>query len=136
MGITFSILDQGRVAAVEGNLAGDAVHIAPEDFATIGWALKPQGFCKDELCFPIPSQSTVVTSAGVDLAGFASLIGRPLAIDIEARAAYLGTAAADRSAQLATLQAPEFALPDLDGTMHTLSEQRGKKVLLAAYGSW
>ena len=70
---------------------------------------------------------------GIDLAGFAALLGRPLALDVEERAAALGTGAADRNAQLESLEAPDFTLPDLDGRPHSLSEHRGKKVLLIAY---
>ena len=32
--------------------------------------------------------------------------------------------------------APDFTLPDLAGHMHSLSDYRGKKVLLIAYASW
>ena len=32
--------------------------------------------------------------------------------------------------------APDFTLPDLAGQIHTLSDYRGKKVLLVAYASW
>jgi hypothetical protein len=62
--------------------------------------------------------------------------GRPVAIDAEERAAYLGISAEERGRQLLSLEAPDFALPDLDGRMHSLSEHRGRKVFLVAYGSW
>ena len=61
---------------------------------------------------------------------------RPLAVDHEERVACLGVAAATRSAALASLEAPDFALPDLAGRLHTLSEQRGRKILLVAWASW
>jgi hypothetical protein len=61
---------------------------------------------------------------------------RPLAVDREEAVAYLGVSAAERAAALAALEAPDFTLPDLDGRRHTLSEHRGKKVLLVAYASW
>ena len=32
--------------------------------------------------------------------------------------------------------APDFTLPDLAGTQHTLSSLRGRKVLLATWASW
>ncbi|MCH7868912.1 MAG: redoxin domain-containing protein [Myxococcales bacterium] len=38
--------------------------------------------------------------------------------------------------ELAGLAAPDFSLPDLEGTLHSLSDHRGKKVLLIAYASW
>jgi hypothetical protein len=48
----------------------------------------------------------------------------------------LGSSATDRSTSLQSLEAPDFTLPDLAGTEHTLSEYRGKKVLLATWASW
>ena len=62
--------------------------------------------------------------------------GRPVAIDLSERAAYLGVSAAERAKALASLEAPDFTLPDLDGRPHSLSGHRGKKVLLVAYASW
>jgi hypothetical protein len=63
-------------------------------------------------------------------------LGRPLAIDADERCAFLGVPAAERARALASLDAPDFALPDLDGRAHRLSEQRGRKVLLVVYASW
>lgn len=61
---------------------------------------------------------------------------RPIAVDPDERVAYLGVAAGARAARLASLQAPDFSLPDLAGRTHSLSEHRGKKILLVAYASW
>jgi hypothetical protein len=61
---------------------------------------------------------------------------RPLAVDRDERVACLGVAAAARAAALASLEAPDFALPDLAGRVHTLAEHRGRKVLLVAWASW
>ena len=48
-----------------------------------------------------------------------------------------GSASArERGERLASLEAPDFELPDLSGQLHRLSDQRGKKVLLIAYASW
>ena len=59
-----------------------------------------------------------------------------VALDPDERAAYLGVTARARAEALASLEAPDFTLPDLDGRRHTLVEHRGKKVLLVAYASW
>ena len=32
--------------------------------------------------------------------------------------------------------APDFTLPDLDGKLHSLSDYRGKKVVLMSWASW
>jgi hypothetical protein len=73
---------------------------------------------------------------GVARATRAETSGRPVAIDRDERAAYLGVSAAERAKALSSLEAPDFTLPDLDGRLHSLSEYRGKKVLLVAYASW
>jgi hypothetical protein len=62
--------------------------------------------------------------------------GRPVAIDLDERAAYLGVSAAARAKALSSLEAPDFTLPDLDGRLHALSAYRGQKILLVAYASW
>jgi hypothetical protein len=71
-----------------------------------------------------------------DLTARAGAEGRPLALDVDERVGYLGRSARERSDALASLQAPDFALPDLAGRVHALSAHRGRKVLLVAYASW
>ena len=73
---------------------------------------------------------------GAALAKRAETAGRPVAVDLDERVAYLGVSAAERAKALASLEAPDFTLPDLDGRHHSLSQYRGKKVLLVAYASW
>jgi hypothetical protein len=73
---------------------------------------------------------------GIELARRAQAAGRPVAIDLDERAAYLGVTARERAAALASLEAPDFTLPDLAGRLHSLAEHRGQKVLLVAYTSW
>ncbi len=82
-------------------------------------------------------RATVVAEAeGATLAKRAEASGRPVAVDLTERVAYLGISAAERAKALSSLEAPDFSLPDLDGRRHSLSQQRGKKVLLVAYASW
>jgi hypothetical protein len=78
----------------------------------------------------------VMVERGVDLRAFAGLLGRPLVVDETERAAALGASAREQASLLASGVAPDFSLPDLKGQLHTLSEHRGKKVLLIAYASW
>ena len=103
----------------------------------LGWELKPEGLCQPGgVCVPVADRESLADDRGIDLALFAEALGVPVAIDAAAGAAAIGTSHVDRSAQLETLEAPDFTLPDLSGAMHSLSDHRGKKVLLIAYASW
>jgi hypothetical protein len=136
-----SILDDGRTLS----LAADAATVAGPDRIlvsktalneSLGWELKPEGLCQGDVCVPVRDRETLGGEEGIDLGVFAQLLGRPVVIDSDERVAALGTATSSRIDSMATLEAPEFELPDLAGEMHTLSEHRGKKVLLIAYASW
>jgi hypothetical protein len=132
-----ALIDDGRLTEVAARFTADRVRLSPADVtATLGWELKPQGLCRGSLCIPVRDAATLSTADGIDLAALAQLLSRPLALDIGERVAYLAASAAERGAQLATLHAPEFSLPDLGGRLHSLSDYRGKKVLLVAYASW
>jgi len=132
-----TLIDGERAVVVPASIGGETVRIAPEALReATGWKLEPRGLCRGEVCVPVRRREELADGMGVDLAAFARAIDRPLALDVAERAAALGTSAAERSASLATLEAPDFRLPDLQGRMHSLSEHRGKKVLLIAYASW
>lgn len=136
----FCLIDDGRKLSVAAELRDGRVLIGPDALKSgLGWELKPEGLCKDGACVPVRNRDALVPNAGddrVDLAVLASLLRRPLAVEPDARVAVLGAAAAERASQLATLEAPDFELPDLAGRTHRLSDHRGKKVLLVAYASW
>ncbi len=136
MAADFTLIDEGRVTRVDAQVVDGRVLVADADVArATGWERKPQGMCRDDMCVPLRDDGGH-TADRVDLAAFAALLRRPLAVDVEERAACLGTAAEDRGAQLGSLRAPDFALPDLDGRVHSLRQHRGRKVLLVVYASW
>ena len=133
----FTIIDDGSAASVPVTLEKDQIRLEPADLKrALRWELQSEGFCRDGTCVPAPEATSVVTDAGVDLVEFARLIDRPLAVDAQERAAYLGTSAVDRGEALTALTAPDFTLPDVEGKLHSLSDYRGKKILLVAYASW
>ncbi len=137
MSEVFTILDGVQVTTVDASVDGDRVRI-PADavHAQLGWELKPEGLCQAGVCIPVRDRAALVSDDGLDLAVLAELLDRPLALDTAEKCAALGSGHAQRAAALASLEAPDFELPDLDGQLHSLSEQRGKKVLLIAYASW
>jgi len=103
-----------------------------------GWSFKPEGFCLGDMCVPVPAgqRSRYVDDEKVNAAAFWKRLGHPIAHDAAGEVWALGSGANDRAASLQSLEAPDFALPDLAGVTHTLSKQRGKKVLLATWASW
>ena len=103
-----------------------------------GWSMKPEGFCLGDVCVPVPTanRSTYVDGDAVNAAAFWRRLGNPIAHDASGEIWALGTGASDRASALQSLEAPDFALPDLSGVTHTLSEHRGKKVLLVTWASW
>jgi hypothetical protein len=134
---SLALIDAEREVVVPASIAGETVRIAADALRdATGWKLEPQGLCRGEVCVPVRNREELVHATGIDLAAFARALDRPLALDTAERAAALGTSADERGARMATLEAPDFRLPDLEGRMHSLSEHRGKKVLLIAYASW
>jgi hypothetical protein len=105
--------------------------------------VKPQGVCRDELCFPLPKvrkQEFIEKKPGAsdelfNLTAFASLVHQPVAHDAATSTWYFGLRS-DQQQGLASLRAPDFTLPDMDGKMHSLSDFRGKKVFLVTWASW
>ena len=106
------------------------------------FAIKPQGVCRDELCFPLPGKrkaefiSKKGSTTWFNLTEFARLIKQPFAADARNGVWYFGSRAVEQNGYLASLQAPDFTLPDLSGKPHSLSDFRGKKVLLVTWASW
>jgi hypothetical protein len=104
--------------------------------------LKPQGVCTDKTCIPLPQerrQEFVNEKSGTtwfNLSEFARLVKQPVAHDAKHQVWFFGPRAAEQNSYLTSLTAPDFTLPDLDGKPHSLSDFRGKKVLLVTWGSW
>jgi hypothetical protein len=138
------------VVIIYGDRTPETVHATPQgddlwiDTSSLknaaGWELKPEGACKGEVCVPIPPGRNAEFSRNdgkqFNLAAFARLLGQPVLHDEKRGVWYFGEAASARRSALASLDAPDFKLPDLDGKMHRLSDYRGRKVLLAAWASW
>jgi hypothetical protein len=133
----FTVLDEGRAVTLDAAVDGERIRIAAPVLARgLGWRVEPQGLCRGDVCVPLREPAGLETPEGVDLAALARALDRPLALDAEEGVAALGASAAERGARLASLEAPDFALPDLAGRLHTLRDQRGKKTLLVAWASW
>ena len=111
---------------------------APESESLTGWALAPQGLCRGEVCVPLPAgrEHDLVREGRVNLAALWRHLGQPVLHSDRGHVWVLGTSARDRAAALASLEAPDFSLPDPSGRLHSLLQHRGQKVLLVTWASW
>jgi len=118
---------------------GDALWLLTADVErATGWTLKAEGLCRKDACIPVPPgrATAFVQGDAVDIAALWRHGGHPVVRDDTGEAWVLGTGAGERARALRSLVAPDFSLPDLAGRVHTLSEQRGRKVLLVTWASW
>ena len=95
-----------------------------------GWALKPQGACKGEICVPL-----LAKSEDIDANVISERLGMALVHDEKHDVWALGSETIGSNA-LTTAQASDFTLPDWHGEPFTLSRLRGQKVFLLAWASW
>jgi hypothetical protein len=95
-----------------------------------GWALKPQGACKGEMCVPLPKADRTISARQLS-----ERLGMPLVHDAKHVLWALGPETLGRA--LVSADAPEFTLADhRTGDPFTLSSLRGQKVFLLAWASW
>ena len=106
------------------------------------FVIKPQGVCRDELCFPLPKKrlaefvSKKDATTWFNLTEFARLIKQSFVVDQKNSVWYFGAREAEQNSYINSLEAPNFTLPDLNGKLHSLADFRGKKVLLVTWASW
>jgi len=111
-----------------------------------GFVVKPQGVCREELCFPLPSARkaefliTRNTNGSkvqwFNLSAFARMLHQPVAHDDLLATWYFGPRPEAQNSYLQSLEAPNFTLPDMNGKPHSLADFRGKKVLIVTWASW
>ena len=138
--MTITILsDQGESAVPGARAEGGALWLNPGALeAATGWALKPEGLCRGEVCIPLrpDARAEHVRGREVEVRGLWRSLGRPVVASEAGDVVVLGEAAEERRAALEGLEAPDFALPDIEGGMHRLSDYRGQKVFLTTWSSW
>jgi hypothetical protein len=97
--------------------------------AATGWAIKPEGACKGDVCVPLDQ------SNGFNLASTADRLRMATIHDEEAGLWALGPESlGDRA--LVSAVAPELVLNDLNGNEFRLSSLRGKKVVIVSWAPY
>ena len=108
----------------------DSLDITAEAFETAtGWAIKPEGACKGDVCVPLDR------SGDFDAVATANRLRMAIVPNEAAGLWAIGPASlGDRA--LTTAVAPELVLNDLNGHEFRLSHLRGKKVVLVSWSPY
>lgn len=122
---------------VDAVVDGERVLIDPHDLpAALGWELKPEGLCRDDVCVPVRDRDSLFVGDRLDVAAVAAALHRPVVVDPDAGVVAMALPSEERRRALRDRQGPAFTLPDLDGVSHSLEEWRGRKKLLFAFSTW
>ncbi len=130
-----TLLFDGRETQVEAR-GGDALWLDTSQLeAATGFHLEPQGFCRGELCAPVPPGEAARLRADgrANVLALAGQLRRPVVRDDAHGVISVGP---EPGSRLAGAEAPDFTLPDFEGRQHSLSQYRGKKVLILSWASW
>lgn len=108
----------------------DSLDVSAEQFASgTGWAIKPQGACKGDVCVPLGR------THGFDVRATAERLRMALVHDEVAGLWALGPETLGERA-LISAEAPDLVLDDLDGTPFRLSSLRGRKVVIVSWAPY
>lgn len=99
--------------------------------AETGWALKPEGACKGDVCIPIADD---VRDSG-DAVRIAEAMGLPVVTSEAHNLVSIGPESIGNRA-LTSAVAPDVVLPDLDGNPFRLSSLKGQKIVVFAWAPY
>jgi hypothetical protein len=97
-----------------------------------GWAIRPEGACKGDICIPLPEELRRDT---IDARALARAMGLPVAEDKASGTFAIGPESIGSRA-LTTARAPELELPDVNGELFRLSSLRGQKIIVYAWAPY
>ena len=107
----------------------DSLDVSPDAFwRATGWEIKAEGACKGEVCITLPED-------GFDLVRTAERLGMAVVHDQDLGLWAIGPETVGGRA-LATAQAPDLVLLDIDGNEFRLSSLRGRKVVLISWAPY
>jgi hypothetical protein len=108
----------------------DRLDIDADAFAAgTGWAVKPAGACKGEICVPLPRDG------GFDVVDTAERLGMALVHD-QAHGVWALGPESLTGRTLVSAEAPDVVLHDLDGDDFHLASLRGQKVVIVSWAPY
>lgn len=139
-----TILYGDRVVTIhQAHIEAPDLWITPDDLKRVNdFELKPSGACLDEICIPVTrsgDDALIRISAEktwFNLTGFARKLDQAFVADTASRVWSFGEITTVRGSYFNDGIAPDFAVPDRTGQQISLSDFRGKKVLLLTWASW
>lgn len=137
--MTVILNDQGHETELDGELRGGELWLKADDTAkALGWTLKPEGFCKEDICMPIAAdkRASIEVDGSVNVSALWAHMEKPALSAADGDVWLFGEDAETRGNALLGGEAPDFELPDFDGKTHRLRDYRGQKVFLVSWASW
>lgn len=139
-----TVIYDGKPSKVQTTVPGEKdFWLTVSDLTRVsGFVLKPQGACLDQLCIPIPKarKTAFLRREGgkewFNLSELARALRQPVARDEANAVWFIGPRPDVLTQYLETLETPNFTLPDWKGTPRSLTDFRGRKVLLITWASW
>ncbi len=139
-----TILTPAHTVTIDRTLADpNDLWVTAADLPLIdGFELKPEGACLDEICVPIRQAEdsdifvTRQDTGWVNVTELAARIQQPVVADHDTDTYSLGAIPAQRQSFVREAQAPDFTLTDWKGATHSLSDFKGRKIMLLSWASW
>lgn len=139
-----TVLMSGGIVEVKRTLADPTdLWVTTDDLHRVnGFELKPECACLDAICVPVHQDrdsDIFVKRAGaawLNVTELASRIQQPYVADHEDGVWSFGAIPAQRQSFVHDAQAPDFTLTDWQGNKRSLSDFKGKKVMLLSWASW
>lgn len=139
-----TVLFDGRTVTVDPVLQdANDLWVLPADLPSVNdFELKPQGACFEDICVPVKQDqdsAIFIRRAGqawFNVSELATRLQQPVVVDHETNTWSLGAIPVSRARFVERGVAPNFTLPDWQGNSVSLSDFKGKKVMILSWASW